>query len=266
MGKWSVVGLCLILATLANALAAQAAQPEKALFVGNSLIYVGNLPATFAAMSEANGQPVHSQMIVRGGATLSQRVADGSVQQAFSTQRPAILVLQEQGGTLLCMPDKNACNQSQAAVTALSEMGRKNGARVFLLGSYQGHPRASVALVERESAAAKQADIPYVEISEALRSASTTAPDLQWFDADGGHPGPALTLLDAIQLYRAIHGRYPERGFTVDAPIYGTTSGLDDATLRDANAPAPLSDTPTRITYSDAVVQRINAMLQATPR
>lgn len=79
------------------------------------------------------------------------------------------------------------------------------------------------------------------------------------------HPGTALTLLDAVQLHRAIHERYPERGFTVDSPIYGTKSGLD-AILPDANAPAPLSGTPTRITYSDAEVQRITAMLQATPR
>lgn len=265
MHKWMLL-LAMLFTSAANAAAADArTEPTRALFVGNSLIYVGNLPATFAAMSEANGHPVHSQMIVRGGATLSQRVADGSVQQALNTQRPAMLVLQEQGGALLCMPNKDACTQSQAALIALSEAARKNGARALLLGSYQGNPRASAALVERESEAAKQAGIPYVEISEALRNASAAAPDLKWFDADGMHPGPALTLLDAIQLYRAIHGRYPERGFTVDAPIYGTTSGLD-ATLRDATAPPPLTDTPTRITYSDAEVQRINAMLQATPR
>lgn len=265
MAKWIAVGLYLILATVANTPPAQAAQAEKALFVGNSLIYVGNLPATFAAMSEANGQPVQSQMIVQGGARLSERVADGSVQQALNANRPAILVLQEQGGALLCWPDKQACAQSQAALKALTQAARNSGVRVFMLGSYQSHPRASAELIKQEAAAAAQAGIPYVEISEALRSASAAAPELQWFDADGMHPGPALTLLDAVQLHRAIHGSYPERGFTVDAPIYGTKSGLD-ATLRDANAPAPLSDTPTRIMYSDAEVQRITAMLQATPR
>lgn len=264
MRKWMLL-LAILFTSAVNAAATDAKpEPTRVLFVGNSLIYVGNLPATFAAMSGANGHPVHSQMIVRGGATLSQRLVDGSVQQALDAQRPAILVLQEQGGALLCLPDRDACAQSQAAVIALSEAGRKSGARVLLLGSYQGHPGASVELVKREAAAAERAGIPYVEISEALRHASATAPDLQWFDADGMHPGPALTLLDAIQLHRAIHGRYPERGFTVDAPIYGTTSGLV-ATMRDANAPAPLSNTPTRITYSDADIQRINAMLQATP-
>ena len=101
-------------------------------------------------------------------------------------------------------------------------------------------------------------------ISEALRTVSATAPDLPWYDADRMHPGPALTLLDAIQLYRAVHGRLPEHGFSVAAPIYLPKSGLD-ADLRDANAAAPLADTPTHINYSDAMIQRINAMLRTTP-
>ncbi|MCD9087729.1 hypothetical protein [Stenotrophomonas sp. SY1] len=265
MRRW-IVQVAMLFALATSAAASNVTQePERALFVGNSLVYVGNLPATFAAMSQANGQPVHSQMIVKGGARLNERLADGAVHGALNTERPAILVLQEQGGALLCWPDKQACVQSQAALKALAQAGRDSGTRVFLLGSYQSHPRASAELVKQEAAAAAQAGIPYVEISEVLRSASTAAPELPWFATDGMHPGPALTLLDAVQLHRAVHGRYPERGFTVDAPIYGTKSGLD-ATLRDANAPAPLSDTPTRITYSDAEVQRITAMLQATPR
>ncbi|MGH8052925.1 MAG: hypothetical protein ACREP4_03230 [Stenotrophomonas sp.] len=265
MRKWMLLS-AMVFTSVANAANARTApESPRALFVGNSLIYVGNLPATYAALSQANGQPLHSQMIVKGGARLNERLVDGSVQQALREQRPAIVVLQEQGGTLLCMPDKTACTQSQAALKALASAGRDSGARVFLLGSYQNHPGASAELVKREAAAAEQADIPYVEISEALRNASAIAPELQWYDADGMHPGPALTLLDAIQLHHAIHGRYPERGFVVDAPIYLPKSGLDTE-LRDANAPPPLSDTPMHIEYSDADVQRINALLQATHR
>ncbi|WP_152984451.1 hypothetical protein [Stenotrophomonas terrae] len=239
-------------------------QPARALFVGNSLIYVGNLPATYAALSSANGHPVHSQMIVKGGAHLHQRVADGSVQRALSEHRPELLILQEQGGALLCLPDASSCTKSQAAIAALAKTGSDAGARVLLLGSYQSQAAASARLIAKEAAAAEQAGIPYVAISEALRTASAAAPDLPWYDADGMHPGPALTLLDAIQLFRVIHGRLPEHGFSVAAPIYLPKSGLD-ATLRDANAAAPLADTPTHINYPDAMVQRINAILRTTP-
>jgi len=239
-------------------------QPARALFVGNSLIYVGNLPATYAALSTANGHPLHSQMIVKGGALLHQRVADGSVRRALREHPPELLILQEQGGALLCLPDASACTKSQVAIAALAKTGSDAGTRVLLLGSYQSQPAASARLIAKEAAAAEQAGIPYVAISEALRTASAAASDLPWYDADGMHPGPALTLLDAILLYRAVHGRLPEHGFSVTAPIYLPKSGLD-AGLRDANAPAPLADTPTHINYPDGMVQRINAILRTTP-
>ena len=262
MRRW--ISLLLLLFMFTACAAESAPQPNKALFVGNSLIYVGNLPATYAALSTANGHPLHSQMIVKGGALLDQRVADGSVQRALIEHHPQLLILQEQGGALLCWPDESACTKSQAAIRTLAKAGSDAGARVLLLGSYQSHPAASARLIAKEAAAAEQAGIPYVAISDVLRTASAAAPDLQWYDTDGGHPGPALTLLDAIQLFRTIHGRLPERGFSVVAPIYLPKSGLD-AALRNANASAPLADTPTHIEYPDAMIQRINALLPSTP-
>ena len=260
MRRW--ISLSLLLFVFTTCSAEPAPPPTKALFVGNSLIYVGNLPATYAALSTANGHPVHSQMIVKGGALLDQRVTDGSVQRALSEHHPQLLILQEQGGALLCWPDQSACTKSQAAISTLAKAGSDAGARILLLGSYQAQPAASARLIAKETAAAEQAGIPYVAISEALRSAAAAAPDLQWYDADGMHPGPALTLLDAIQLYRAVHGRLPEHGFSVAAPIYLPKSGLD-ADLRNADTPAPLANTPTHIHYPDAMIQRINALLSS---
>jgi len=242
--------------------ATQPAAPQRVLFVGNSLTYVGNLPATFAALANANGQHMHAAMLVQGGATLEQRVADGSVLRALARYRPAVLVLQERGGELLCGAGEDACRTSREAVQALAAAGRQAGARVLLLGSYQPHPRASAAIVQAERAAATQAGIGYVEISESLRRLSTGAGTLAWYDADGMHPGPALTLLDAVQLYRALFDTRPVLGFTVAAPIYGASSGLR-AELRDADAPAPRPQTAQGIGYDDAMIGQLNALLDA---
>jgi len=241
------------------------ASPQRVLFVGNSLTYVGNLPATFAAMANANGHAVHTAMIVEGGATLDQRVADGSVQRALAGYRPALLVLQERGGDLLCMPTEEACTQSSRAIQVLAQAGRDAGAKVVLLGSYQAHPRASAELVEKEAAAAEQAGIAYVEISESLRRLSGEAPALAWYHVDGMHPGPALTLLDTIQLYRTLFGAIPAQGFDVAAPIYTTSSGLR-AELRDADAAAPRSDTPQGIHYDGTMLEQFNSMLDSSGR
>lgn len=79
MRRWMLLLSLLVAGMQVPAGATQPAAPQRVLFVGNSLTYVGNLPATFAALANANDQRVHSAMIVQGGATLEQRVADGSV-------------------------------------------------------------------------------------------------------------------------------------------------------------------------------------------
>ncbi|MCL7713382.1 SGNH/GDSL hydrolase family protein [Stenotrophomonas mori] len=258
MRRW--MPLSLLLLGCMPAFAMEPASAQRILFVGNSLTYVGNLPATFAAMARANGHDVHSAMIVQGGATLAQRMADGSVRRALVRYRPAVLVLQERGGDLVCLPDEEACRQSRQAVRTLARAGREAGARVLLLGSYPSLPRASAAIVEEERAAATQAGIGYIEISESLRRLSGKATSSAWYDADGMHPGPALTLLDATQLHRALFGTFPAQGFLVAAPIYTPDSRLH-AELRDADAPAPRPDTPQGIRYDATMLEQLGSML-----
>ena len=114
----------------------ESVQPQRVLFVGNSLTYVGNLPAVYSALAADNGHTVHSDMIVRGGATLSQRVADGSVARALESDRYAVIVLQERGGDLMCSFGPGSCVDSRAAIKALVALVREHGADVVLLGTY----------------------------------------------------------------------------------------------------------------------------------
>ena len=227
---------------------------ERVLFVGNSLTYVGNAPAVFSALAEANGKPIASDMIVRGGATLAQRVADGSVARALDERKYTALVLQERGGDLMCSFGPDSCVQSRQAIRSLAALAGQSGVSVVLLGSYQSHPAASRRLIEAESAAAAEAGIPYIEVSETLRRLRSAAPELTWFAPDGMHPGKELALLNAILVYQALHGSLPSpEPLTVMAPIYGTTSGLTE-TLRQADAAPPLSDTPGEVRYSSATL------------
>ncbi len=170
-------------------------QPQRVLFIGNRLSYVDNLPAVHAALANANGHPTQSDMIVRGGATLSQRGADGSAAAALASGRYQVLVLQERGGDLMCSFGPDSCVESRAAIDALVTLASEQGTRALLLGSYQPHPLASRKLVEHEAAAAAEVGIDYVEISETLHHAMAESPELAWFADDGAHPGPALTLL-----------------------------------------------------------------------
>lgn len=231
--------------------------PESVLFVGNSLTYYGNVPALYAALGTANGHPARSDMIVEGGATLTERVADGSVERALATGKYDALVIQERGGDLLCSFGPESCVESRAAIRKLARVADQQGVTVVMLGSYQPNPEVSLRLVEAESAAATESNVTYAEVSETLRQLTASAPQLAWFAADGMHPGKDLALLHAILVYRALHGALPDATpLQVDAPIYGQNSGLE-AELRRADAPAPNADTPTGTKYTRATLALI---------
>lgn len=156
---------CIFLALALAWLPCEAARvPHRSLsvlFVGNSLTYVGNTPAVLDALAAASGTLVSSDMIVEGGATLTQRVNDGSIGRALAGKRYSVLVLQERGGDLICSFGPNSCSESRKAIKALVTLAKKSGARTYLLGTYQGNPNASKAIVAGESAAAAEAGIPY---------------------------------------------------------------------------------------------------------
>ncbi len=247
----------LLFACVACGVTNQDGKPERILFVGNSLTYVGNVPAVYAALATVNGHPVTSYMIVRGGATLSQRVEDGSVAKALAARTYTTLVLQERGGDLICAYTPDTCIKSQEAIKALAALGRKHGVAIVLLGTYQTDPISSRKLVEGEALAAAEARIPYIEVSEKLRHLRSAAPKLTWFAADGIHPGKDLALLDALLVYRTLQGAFPNAGaLAIKAPIYGSTSGLT-ATLRRADAPPPLPKTPSEVHYASGVLETL---------
>ncbi|MEG4191110.1 SGNH/GDSL hydrolase family protein [Microcoleus sp. Pol17_C1] len=222
---------------------------EDVLFVGNSLTYVGNVPAIFSALRDESGKSGGADMIVRAGATLSERVADGSVREALAKGQYAILVLQERGGDLTCSFGPESCVQSRESIKQLAALGREKGARVVLLGTYQPNPVASRRIVEAESHAAAEAGIGYVEVSETFQTLRDAHPGLDWFAPDDVHPGPDLALLNALLIYQEVFGSTPSaEALTVRAPIYRSTSGLTEE-LRSYDTPPPLKDTPLEIHY-----------------
>lgn len=239
-------------------------QPERVLFVGNSLTYVGNVPAIYSALAVANGRPATSDMIVQGGATLSQRVADGSAARALAAGKYTALVLQERGGDLICSFGPESCIESRAAIKTLANLGKEQGVAVVLLGTYQPNAVVSRNLVEKEAAAAEEAGILYVEVSEKLQQLRSVAPELTWFATDGMHPGKDLALLNAMLVHKALHGSVPRPNpLTVAAPIYGTTSGLTDA-LRQSGDTPPLPDTPREVRYTSDTLEKLLSVISST--
>ena len=204
--------LCLVVMSIpAHAPAAGIDQDVRVLFVGNSLTYVGNLPAVLQALGAANDKRVSTEMLVSGGATLADRLDDSSLQRLLDARRFDYVVLQERGGDVLCVRDvgpRAPCDSYRAHV-ALGKIIRSHNAMPVVLGTYQRLEPVSRATEASEAVLARRIGALHVRVSERLRRASARYGTLDWYDADGSHPGPDLVLLEAVGLYSAILGAPP---------------------------------------------------------
>lgn len=230
---------------------------DNVLFVGNSLTYVGNLPAVFDAVAKENRRATASDMIVAGGATLTDRVNDGSVARALLAKKYSYVVLQERGGDFSCGFGPEICARARTSLNALVDLVRKHGAIPILLGTYQGNARASQELVQAESTAAQTAGIQYISVSDRFQVLQTAHPGMSWLASDGMHPGSSLTLLDATLLFEGLYKEKPRiADVSVHAPIYGIRSGLAPE-VRSAGAPSGEPTLETGITYRASDVAQI---------
>lgn len=256
----------LALATIAIAACSTPAEesneePIRILFVGNSLTYTGNLPAVVDALSAANGRATASDMIVTGGATLTDRLNDGSVATALAAEEYSYVVLQERGGDFTCAFGPDACVNARASLIKLAELTRSEGAAPILLGTYQGHPLSSRNIVEAESRAAQEAGVDYISISERLQELRSEFPGMTWFASDGMHPGSDLTLLEALLLFERLHGAKPgNSAFSVAAPVY-TFMSLLTPDVRSAFASPDQRDVPMSMRYeSDQIATLVEKL------
>lgn len=185
----------------------------RVLFVGNSLVYVNQLPATLRALAEAQPDPVRIETttFAAPGGTVAERWKDGVAARALDEGRWDAVVLQERGGLLACLVDAEQrqqaeCRASERAHRAFAAAARSAGARTLLLATW-GPDEAWQGRLDRAARQlAGRLDAAIVPAGSTLRryasrhSAETTFPD-------GVHPSPAATLIMAAQLYRALTGR-----------------------------------------------------------
>jgi hypothetical protein len=244
---------------------AAAPRTVRVLFVGNSLTYVGNLPAVLEAQAQAAGRGLSTRMLVRGGATLDDRVRDGSVAGLLQREHFDYVVLQERGGDVLCF-QPGACEASGRAHVALGGLARAHGAVPVVLGTYQSLPGASRALVDAERALATKIRARFVPVSEGFRCAHAAAPALDWLAADGMHPGHDLTLLMASRLYASIFGAAPRaQALTVRAPMYGPDARFDGAKPAAAQSVQATGDVHRYDAARVAAILQADAACASTP-
>lgn len=182
-----------------------AAGHRGVLFIGNSLTFHNDLPATVAGLARAAGGPtleVHASTIP--GGTLGSAWDDGRA-LAFVRAAPWwAVVLQEQSERPLRDPQA-----MRAAALRFAAVARRAGARVVIYGTWPDRraPETTRALDAAFRRVARDARAEVALTGPAWTRA--LAERIPLWAEDGVHPTPAGTYLAACVIYRVLTGRSP---------------------------------------------------------
>lgn len=189
---------------------------KRVLFVGNSLIYVQNVPGLLRALSkaQAGGPVIETATFVAPGGTLAERWQDGAAAKAIREEKWDAVVLQERGGVLACLasPQRRQepeCRASERAHKQFADLAESRGARVLLYGTW-GPDSAWQQNIDRGQAmAARSSGAEVVELGEMLRAQDKRQPSTPMF-SDGIHASLEGAVMIAARLYRSIVGNAPK--------------------------------------------------------
>lgn len=207
---------CCLLPLIGAAFAATAARPaQRVLLIGNSLIYVQNVPGLMRALaaSQSEGPTLETATFVAPGGTLAERWKDGAAAKALRESPWDVVVLQERGGLLACMASSEQrqhpdCRASQRAHKQFADLAKSRGARVLLYGTWGPDSAWQLNLDRGLTAIAKSTGGEAVELGEMLRGQDKRQPSTPMF-SDGVHASLEGAVLIAARLYRSIAGRAP---------------------------------------------------------
>lgn len=210
------------------------------LFIGNSLTYFNDLPATVAAIGAAAGDTIHVAAAVAPNVALIDHVAGASNARAQIARGGWELVVMQQGPT-----PAGVCRDTLVlAAKLLAPQIKAVGATAALLMTWTANADTSWLDDVRVSfqAAAAAADGIFLPAGEAWRVAWRSDPSLQLYGADRYHPSPLGTFLAALEIYERVTGR-DARTLSATAFANGREFSLDAATIRLLQAAAHEANT-----------------------
>jgi hypothetical protein len=205
------------------------------LFIGNSLTYTNDLPATVAAIAASAGDTIRVAMEAgpnlalidhyNGATNALRRIASGGWE----------FVILQQGPT-----PPGICRDSLVLWTKMFDPHiRAVGARtaVFMSWPYAG-PLTWFddieASFEHAATAVNGAVFP---VAEAWRTALRADASLALYSPDGLHPTPVGTFLTALEIYERVTGK-DARSLPPKAFANGVSFSLPEATIRALQAAA----------------------------
>jgi hypothetical protein len=199
------------------------------LFVGNSLTYTHDLPATVAAIAESAGDTIRYRTVAGPSLALIDHLNGSTNVKAEIASEPWEMVILQQGPT-----PAGICRDSLVLWTTMFDpLIRAAGATTALLmpwtyrSEMAGLDEVRISFEEAASAVGGV----FIPAGEAWRIAIAADPTLGLWSGDNFHPGGTGTFLTALVIYERITGHdaraLPAKGFAAGAPF-----PLEVATIR----------------------------------
>lgn len=185
----------------------------RVLFVGNSYTFQNSLPPMVEAFAQALApqSPLDTESVLTAGATLRWHLTQGTAPQRIQEGGWTYVVIQEQsllgglsidGNVYLADPEPlffPAARQIAAQITAV-------GAKplFFMTWSRKANLSAQGHLTHAYASIAKELGAALAPVGVAWERVRRERPELELYDVDGSHPGPAGTYLSACVLFASI--------------------------------------------------------------
>lgn len=217
--KRLVTAVCLLVSLSISAFAADV-PPIKILFIGNSYIFMNDMPDMFMAMAQASERKVEISSILVPGASLEVHWKKGQALKEIQRQHWDYVVIQEhsllngkitpKGEILLGNPATGLWRYGKA----FAEVAKKSGAQPVFLMTWKrkfalDHYQDMLAMAYEKAAKDNHGYLAPVGLAWRQFQRQDTSIDL--YAEDGSHPSPSGSYIEACTLYSTIFGKGPDK-------------------------------------------------------
>jgi hypothetical protein len=179
--------------------------PVRVLFIGNSLTYANDLPASVCALARSAGREAICESVARPDYGLEEHWNDGEARRVIA--RGWDVVVLQQGPSALPESRRLLIAYARRFDAAIKKAGARTAFYMVWPSRARRGDFASVSQSYR--AAAKDVKAELMPAGDAWRAAWAVDAELQLYGPDGFHPSPIGSYLAALVIYEQIFAAPP---------------------------------------------------------
>jgi len=181
-------------------------QPQRILFVGNSLTRGNDLPGVLCRLAERTGKPLACDAAILDGASLLDHLDDGGAERQIADGKYTIVALQQGPSSLESSRIELIDSAEHFAVFIRAAGGRP---AMYAVWPERARLFAFDAVADSYRLAAEAVHGVLFPVGSAWQAVWRVDPQFALYGPDGFHPSVAATYLAALVFYRVLYGKLP---------------------------------------------------------